>query len=225
MANSGLQLLGFSMALLGWVALVASTAIPQWQMSSYAGDNIITAQAMYKGLWMECVTQSTGMMSCKMYDSVLALSGKAARGPDGAHSPRAEVAGWCPGQGRGPAAGRLGLQEEAEEYRPGRWGWAGAGQGSVRCTWARASATCAPLPSRAWPSTSPGEAEPEAGVVPFCTLHRQTMASAISRLFLSDKRGHWARAAERARSVRCGPRSAASNLIARLAKATRPRPR
>uniref|UniRef100_A0A8B9YEF2 Claudin n=1 Tax=Bos mutus grunniens TaxID=30521 RepID=A0A8B9YEF2_BOSMU len=73
MANSGLQLLGFSMALLGWVGLVACTAIPQWQMSSYAGDNIITAQAMYKGLWMDCVTQSTGMMSCKMYDSVLSL--------------------------------------------------------------------------------------------------------------------------------------------------------
>ncbi|MEJ1273156.1 claudin 7 [Cricetulus griseus] len=73
MANSGLQLLGFSMAMLGWVGLIASTAIPQWQMSSYAGDNIITAQAMYKGLWMECVTQSTGMMSCKTYDSVLAL--------------------------------------------------------------------------------------------------------------------------------------------------------
>uniref|UniRef100_H0W9G6 Claudin n=1 Tax=Cavia porcellus TaxID=10141 RepID=H0W9G6_CAVPO len=74
-ANSGLQLLGFSLAMLGWVALVVSTAIPQWQMSSYAGDNIITAQAMYKGLWMECVTQSTGLMSCKMYDSVLALPG------------------------------------------------------------------------------------------------------------------------------------------------------
>ncbi|XP_044777433.1 claudin-7 isoform X2 [Neomonachus schauinslandi] len=74
MANSGLQLLGFAMALLGWVALVACTAIPQWQTSSYAGDNIITAQAMYKGLWMDCIMQSTGLMSCKSYDSVLALS-------------------------------------------------------------------------------------------------------------------------------------------------------
>ena len=86
MANSGLQLLGFSMALLGWVGLVACTAIPQWQMSSYAGDNIITAQAMYKGRWMDCVTQSTGMMSCKTYDSVLALSGKAV-GPTGRTRP------------------------------------------------------------------------------------------------------------------------------------------
>lgn len=73
MANSGLQLLGFSMGLLGWVGLLASTAIPQWQMSSFAGDNIITSQAMYKGLWMECAIQSTGVMNCKIYDSVLAL--------------------------------------------------------------------------------------------------------------------------------------------------------
>ncbi|XP_074081555.1 claudin-7 [Macrotis lagotis] len=73
MANSGLQLLGFTMAALGWVGLIACTAIPQWQVSSYAGDNIITAQAMYRGLWMECISQSTGLISCKMYDSVLAL--------------------------------------------------------------------------------------------------------------------------------------------------------
>lgn len=93
MANSGLQLLGFSMAMLGWVGLIASTAIPQWQMSSYAGDNIITAQAMYKGLWMECVTQSTGMMSCKMYDSVLALPGKTA-GPTGRTCPESRCRDW-----------------------------------------------------------------------------------------------------------------------------------
>uniref|UniRef100_G3W1I6 Claudin n=1 Tax=Sarcophilus harrisii TaxID=9305 RepID=G3W1I6_SARHA len=73
MANSGLQLLGFTMAALGWVGLIACTALPQWQISSYAGDNIITAQAVYKGLWMECISQSTGLISCKMYDSVLAL--------------------------------------------------------------------------------------------------------------------------------------------------------
>lgn len=115
MANSGLQLLGFSMALLGWVGLVACTAIPQWQMSSYAGDNIITAQAMYKGLWMDCVTQSTGMMSCKMYDSVLALPGKAAgpTGPTGPTRPRPRSRGRVLGQSRtslvsGEPAGREG---------------------------------------------------------------------------------------------------------------------
>uniref|UniRef100_A0A8C8RF44 Claudin n=1 Tax=Pelusios castaneus TaxID=367368 RepID=A0A8C8RF44_9SAUR len=74
MANSGLQLLGFVLALLGWVALIAATILPQWQMSSYAGDNIITALAVYQGLWMSCASQSTGQIQCKVYDSILQLS-------------------------------------------------------------------------------------------------------------------------------------------------------
>ncbi|XP_053752150.1 claudin-7-like [Panthera pardus] len=54
------------MALLGWVGLVARTAIPQWHVSSQEGDNSITGQARYKGLWMDCVTQGTGVLSCKI---------------------------------------------------------------------------------------------------------------------------------------------------------------
>ncbi|XP_063296751.1 claudin-7 isoform X2 [Pelobates fuscus] len=73
MANSGLQLLGFVMAILGWVGLIAATIMPQWRMSSYAGDNIITAVAIYQGLWMSCATQSTGQIQCKVYDSILQL--------------------------------------------------------------------------------------------------------------------------------------------------------
>ncbi|KAE8620818.1 hypothetical protein XENTR_v10010487 [Xenopus tropicalis] len=73
MANSGLQLLGFVLALLGWIALIAATIMPQWKMSSYAGDQIITAVAIYQGLWMSCATQSTGQIQCKVYDSLLQL--------------------------------------------------------------------------------------------------------------------------------------------------------
>lgn len=146
MANSGLQLLGFSMALLGWVGLVACTAIPQWQMSSYAGDNIITAQAMYKGLWMDCVTQSTGMMSCKMYDSVLALPGKAA-GPTGPTGPgprsRGRVRGRAGARSRRRVLGQnwtsLVSREPAgrEGSRSGQFAavvLAGAARGSGGCT-------------------------------------------------------------------------------------------
>ncbi|XP_062456762.1 claudin-4-like isoform X2 [Rhea pennata] len=74
MANAGLQLLGFGLAVAGWLALLVATVLPQWQMSSYAGDSIITAVAMYKGLWMSCVSQSTGQIQCKVYDSLLSLS-------------------------------------------------------------------------------------------------------------------------------------------------------
>ncbi|ROL48136.1 Claudin-1 [Anabarilius grahami] len=62
MANAGLQLLGYTLAFLGLLGLIASTAMNEWKMSSYAGDNIITAQAMYEGLWQSCVSQSTGQL-------------------------------------------------------------------------------------------------------------------------------------------------------------------
>ncbi|XP_030072146.1 claudin-1 [Microcaecilia unicolor] len=73
MANAGLQMLGFVLALVGWIGFIVCTAMPQWKMSSYAGENIVTAQAMYIGLWMSCVMQSTGQMQCKTYDSLLVL--------------------------------------------------------------------------------------------------------------------------------------------------------
>lgn len=76
MANSGVQLLGFCLAILGFFGVIASTAMVEWKASSYAGDNIITAQAMYEGLWKSCVSQSTGQIQCKVYDSLLQLSGK-----------------------------------------------------------------------------------------------------------------------------------------------------
>lgn len=122
MANAGLQLLGFSMALLGWVGLIVSTAIPQWRMSSYVGS-IVTAQAMYKGLWMECSTQSTGLSSCKSYDSVLALPGKAV-GPTERTCPESRWRGWVWGW--------------AEAARPGARGCQGGGSGHLEPSrWAR----------------------------------------------------------------------------------------
>ncbi|XP_059847357.1 claudin-1-like [Hypanus sabinus] len=74
MANVGFQLLGFALAFIGWVAVITSTSLPQWRTSSYAGDNIVTAQAIYEGLWMSCVAQSTGQVQCKVYDSMLELN-------------------------------------------------------------------------------------------------------------------------------------------------------
>ncbi|XP_070701414.1 claudin-1 [Pempheris klunzingeri] len=75
MANAGIQLLGFTLAFLGFIGSIASTVMVEWKASSYAGDNIITAQAMYEGLWKSCVSQSTGQIQCKVYDSLLQLPG------------------------------------------------------------------------------------------------------------------------------------------------------
>lgn len=76
MANSGIQLLGFALSLVGVIALIVGTILPQWKMSAYIGDNIITAVAMYQGLWMSCAFQSTGQLQCKIYDSILQLDGE-----------------------------------------------------------------------------------------------------------------------------------------------------
>ncbi|XP_061695137.1 claudin-1 [Syngnathoides biaculeatus] len=73
MANAGLQLLGFTLAFLGFIGCIASTVMVEWKASSYAGDNIITAQALYEGLWKSCASQSTGQVQCKVYDSLLQL--------------------------------------------------------------------------------------------------------------------------------------------------------
>ncbi|XP_064194402.1 claudin-1-like [Anguilla rostrata] len=73
MANSGIQLLGFTLAFIGFIGLIASTAMPEWKASSFSGDNIVTAVAMYEGLWMSCVSQSTGQIQCKAFDSLLEL--------------------------------------------------------------------------------------------------------------------------------------------------------
>ncbi|KAL7386641.1 hypothetical protein ABVT39_011365 [Epinephelus coioides] len=75
MASAGIQLLGFTLAFLGFIGSIASTAMVEWKASSYAGDNIITAQALYEGLWKSCASQSTGQIQCKHYDSLLQLPG------------------------------------------------------------------------------------------------------------------------------------------------------
>ncbi|XP_017292856.1 claudin-1 [Kryptolebias marmoratus] len=75
MANGGIQLLGFTLAFFGFLGIIASTVMVEWKASSYAGDNIITAQAMYEGLWKSCVYQTTGQIQCKVYDSLLQLPG------------------------------------------------------------------------------------------------------------------------------------------------------
>ncbi|KAF3855785.1 hypothetical protein F7725_016508 [Dissostichus mawsoni] len=81
MANSGLQLLGYFLALGGWIGIISTIALPQWKQSSYAGDAIITAVGLYEGLWMSCASQSTGQVQCKIFDSMLSLDNMS--GPNG----------------------------------------------------------------------------------------------------------------------------------------------
>ncbi|KAG2464176.1 claudin i [Polypterus senegalus] len=74
MPSTGIQLMGMALAIVGWIAAIISCALPMWRVTAFIGSNIVTAQTIWEGLWMNCIVQSTGQMQCKVYDSMLALS-------------------------------------------------------------------------------------------------------------------------------------------------------
>ncbi|KAK2846634.1 hypothetical protein Q5P01_009633 [Channa striata] len=74
MPSLGLETLGVTLAVLGWILAVVTCALPMWKVTAFIGPNIITAQITWEGIWMNCMVHSTGMMQCKIYDSMLALS-------------------------------------------------------------------------------------------------------------------------------------------------------
>ncbi|XP_061575855.1 claudin-4-like [Cololabis saira] len=73
MVSQGIQITAIAMAVIGWVLDIVVCALPMWKVTAFIGANIITAQTVWQGLWMNCVVQSTGQMQCKVYDSMLAL--------------------------------------------------------------------------------------------------------------------------------------------------------
>ncbi|KAM8878363.1 claudin-4-like isoform 1-T2 [Spinachia spinachia] len=82
MASTGLQLLGLVLAVLGWACGALVCAAPLWRVSAFVGGELVIAQVQWEGLWMNCLSQTTGQIQCKTYDSTLALpkSAQAARG-------------------------------------------------------------------------------------------------------------------------------------------------
>ncbi|KAF3693298.1 Claudin-4 [Channa argus] len=82
MVSQGVQMMGIWMTFIGWFMVIVACALPMWKVSAFIGANIITAQIVWQGLWLNCVVQSTGQMQCKVYDSMLALPQdlRAARG-------------------------------------------------------------------------------------------------------------------------------------------------
>ena len=73
MASLALELMGFFLGLLGMLGTLVATVLPYWRTSAHIGSNIVTAVGNMKGLWMECVYQSTGTFQCETYNSMLAL--------------------------------------------------------------------------------------------------------------------------------------------------------
>uniref|UniRef100_A0A8C2ZG10 Claudin 30 n=1 Tax=Cyclopterus lumpus TaxID=8103 RepID=A0A8C2ZG10_CYCLU len=75
MASMGMQMLASALCLLGWAGVITSCILPMWRVTAFVGSTIVTSQTIWEGIWMTCVVQSTGQISCKPYESLLALSG------------------------------------------------------------------------------------------------------------------------------------------------------
>ncbi|KAK7878752.1 hypothetical protein WMY93_030912 [Mugilogobius chulae] len=73
MVSMGRQMLGLVLAIIGFLGSIIICALPTWKVTAFIGANIVTSQVIWEGLWMNCVTQSTGQMQCKVYDSLLEL--------------------------------------------------------------------------------------------------------------------------------------------------------
>ncbi|XP_063058454.1 claudin-2 [Engraulis encrasicolus] len=72
-AVPAVELLGFFLGLFGMLGTLTATVLPYWEISSHIGANIVTAVVNMKGLWMECVYQSTGAFQCETYNTMLGL--------------------------------------------------------------------------------------------------------------------------------------------------------
>ncbi|XP_077317781.1 claudin-5 [Lithobates pipiens] len=73
MGSIALEIFGMAISIIGWVGVILTCALPMWQVSAFIEQNIVVAQFIWEGLWMQCAVQSTGQMQCKIYDSILAL--------------------------------------------------------------------------------------------------------------------------------------------------------
>ncbi|XP_068584012.1 claudin i [Cebidichthys violaceus] len=74
MGSVGVQIVCVSLGVLGLIGVIVCCAVPRWKVSSFTGNNIVTAVSTQEGLWTNCVVQSTGQQQCKNYDSLLVLA-------------------------------------------------------------------------------------------------------------------------------------------------------
>ncbi|XP_068572178.1 claudin-4-like [Cebidichthys violaceus] len=71
--SMGMEIVGIALGVIGFIIAIVTCALPMWKVTAFIGANIVTAQTIWEGLWMNCVIQSTGQMQCKIYDSMLAM--------------------------------------------------------------------------------------------------------------------------------------------------------
>uniref|UniRef100_UPI0037E99ADE claudin-4-like n=1 Tax=Semicossyphus pulcher TaxID=241346 RepID=UPI0037E99ADE len=65
MGGQGKQIGGLALVLMGVLGVSLTCGLPMWRETAFVGANIVTAQAVWDGLWLHCIMQSTGQLQCK----------------------------------------------------------------------------------------------------------------------------------------------------------------
>ncbi|XP_067830012.1 claudin-4-like [Heptranchias perlo] len=74
MGSAMLEITGLFLSVNGFICVILACSLPLWKVPAFQGANIVTAVQTWEGLWMNCVSQSTGELVCNTFDSVLILS-------------------------------------------------------------------------------------------------------------------------------------------------------
>ncbi|KAJ1090411.1 hypothetical protein NDU88_003543 [Pleurodeles waltl] len=70
--SAALEITGFLLGLGGWLLTGVTVPNNYWKISTVQG-NVITTSRVYENLWKSCAQDSTGISSCKTFDSLLSL--------------------------------------------------------------------------------------------------------------------------------------------------------
>nr|KAF6460109.1 claudin 10 [Molossus molossus] len=74
MASTALEIIAFTVSISGWLLVSSTVPTDYWKVSTNDGT-VITTATFWANLWKTCVTDSTGVSSCKDFPSMLALDG------------------------------------------------------------------------------------------------------------------------------------------------------
>lgn len=80
MASTALEIIAFTVSISGWLLVSSTVPTDYWKVSTNDGT-VITTATFWANLWKTCVTDSTGVSSCKDFPSMLALDGLHPLGP------------------------------------------------------------------------------------------------------------------------------------------------
>ncbi|XP_027877846.1 claudin-10-like isoform X1 [Xiphophorus couchianus] len=68
------EIMAFVLTISGWILESSTVSMDFWKVSSDDGS-VITTSTFWANLWKHCVTDSTGISSCRDFPSMLALDG------------------------------------------------------------------------------------------------------------------------------------------------------